>query len=113
MKHFPDFIRNEKNRIPETPSEGMEGFIFEGADGSQVVFWESISGSSVPLHKHDFYEYCLVVEGCYEGIVDGKPITLKPGDEFVISPGLLHEGKHSANYRAIDIFGGQRFKRNS
>ena len=54
-----------------------------------------------------------MVEGCYEGIVDGKSIVLNPGDECAIPPGVLHEGKHSANYRAIDIFGGPRFVRNT
>jgi quercetin dioxygenase-like cupin family protein len=111
MKHFPDFFKNPKNKVPDAP-EGMEGFLFEGADGCQVVFWENVSGGTVPVHKHDFWEYCYVVEGCYEGIVDGKAIKLEPGDECSIPPGVLHEGKHSANYRAIDIFGGPRVIRN-
>ncbi len=49
MKHFPDFIRNEKNRVPNAP-EGMEGFVFDGADGSQIVLWENVAGGSVELH---------------------------------------------------------------
>lgn len=107
MKHFPDFFKKEQNEVPNAP-EGMKGYFFEGADGSQVIFWENSSGGSVPLHTHDFWEYCYVVEGVYEGIVDGKPITLGPGDECLIPPGVPHQGKHSANYRAIDIFGGPR-----
>lgn len=110
MKHFPEFIRNNKNRVPDAP-EGMEGFVFDGADGSQVILWENASGGSVGLHTHDFWEYCYVLEGTYEGIVDGKPIKLGPGDECLIPPGVPHAGKHSKNYRALDIFGGQRIKR--
>jgi len=33
MKHFPDFFKNEKNKVPDSP-EGMEGYVFESADGS-------------------------------------------------------------------------------
>jgi|LFRM01.1.fsa_nt_gb quercetin dioxygenase-like cupin family protein len=110
MRKFPDFIRSEKNRVPEAP-EGMEGYVFDGADGSQIVLWENETGGSVGLHTHDFWEYCLVLDGYYEGIIDGKPVRLGPGDELVIPPGVPHEGKHSANYRAIDIFSGQRIKR--
>jgi quercetin dioxygenase-like cupin family protein len=110
MKHFPDFIRNEKNRVPNAP-EGMEGFVFDGADGSQIVLWENVAGGSVELHQHDYWEYCYVLDGCYEGVVDGKPIKLEPGDECIIPPGVPHKGKHSKNYRALDIFGGCRVKR--
>ncbi len=110
MKKFPEFIRNEKNRVPDAP-EGMEGFVFDGADGSQIVLWENRSGGSVELHQHDFWEYCLVLEGRYEGVIDGKPVTLGPGDECLIPPGVPHKGTHSENYRAKDIFGGQRIKR--
>jgi quercetin dioxygenase-like cupin family protein len=111
MKHFPDFIKKEQNKVPNAP-EGMEGYFFEGADGSQVIFWENQSGGSVALHTHDFWEYCYVVEGLYEGIVDGKPVSVGPGDECLVPPGIPHQGKHSSNYRAIDIFGGPRVIRN-
>ncbi len=107
MKHFPEFFKKTLNRVPDAP-EGMDGYWFESEDGSQVVFWENVSGGKVPPHQHDFWEYCYVVEGCYEGIVDGKPVILNPGDECAIAPGVIHEGKHSAHYRAIDIFGGSR-----
>ena len=60
MRKFPDFIRSEKNRVPEAP-EGMEGYVFDGADGSQIVLWENETGGSVGLHTHDFWEYCLVL----------------------------------------------------
>lgn len=111
MKHFPDFFKKEENKVPNAP-EGMEGYFFEGDDGSQVIFWENSSGGSVGLHSHEYWEYCYVVEGVYEGIVDGKPVKLGPGEECVIPPGVPHQGKHSANYRAIDIFGGPRVIRN-
>lgn len=111
MKHFPDFFKKEPNKVPNAP-EGMEGYFFQGDDGSQVIFWENVTGGSVGLHTHDFWEYCYVVEGWYEGIVDGKVVKLGPGDECVIPPGVPHQGKHSPNYRAIDIFGGPRVVRN-
>ena len=107
MKHFPDFFKNEKNKVPNAP-EGMEGYVFESADGCQAIFWENVTGGSVPLQTHDFWEYAYVVEGWYVGVIDGKVIRLEPGDECLIPPGVPHKGKHSSNYRAIDIFGGPR-----
>ena len=110
MKHFPEFVHNGKNAVADAP-EGMEGFLFDGVDGAQVVLWENTPGGAVKLHKHDFWEYCYVIEGTYDGIVGGKHIHLKPGDECIVPPGVIHEGNHSANYRAIDIFGGKRIDR--
>jgi hypothetical protein len=41
MDAFPEFMRRSANRIATgaqgTP--GIEGYIFDGADGSQMAFW--------------------------------------------------------------------------
>ena len=110
MKHFPDFVRNPANEVADAP-EGMKGYLFEGADGTQVVFWENVAGGESPMHSHDFWEYAIVLEGHYEGTVDGKPVTLGPGDECAIPPGAKHGGHHSAGYRAIDVWAGPRVQR--
>jgi len=107
---FPEFIRDPKNAVANAP-EGMTGFIFDGAGGEQVVFWENPHGGNSPPHKHDFWEYAIVVTGRFDGRIGDEEVHLGPGDECVIPPGVEHEGAYSTDYRAIDVFGGKRVKR--
>lgn len=111
MKQFPEFMRTEANRAADVPDPSMEGLVFEGADDIQIVFWTCKEGGTQPEHAHDFWEYCLVVEGTWEGTVGDKPVHLEPGDECAIPPGVKHSGRYSAGYRAIDAFGGKRVQR--
>jgi len=113
MKKFPEFFCNTANRVhpDDAPGEGMEGFVFEGADGVQIVFWQSEKGGTVPPHSHDYWEYALVVAGRFEGRVGDKAVSLGPGDELVVPPGVVHEGRHSAGYRAVDAFQARRVRR--
>jgi quercetin dioxygenase-like cupin family protein len=89
----------------------MEGYVFEGADGTQLVLWtnETGQGYSAP-HSHDFDEYCVVLSGRFTGLVDGKPVDVGPGEELHIPAGVVHEGGYTMGYRAIDGFGGRRVK---
>jgi quercetin dioxygenase-like cupin family protein len=90
--------------------EGMRGYMFQGPDGSQVVLWECDIDLEVGPHKHDFDEYCLVVEGTCEETIEGKTTVLRKGDEIVILSGRMHWAKIKAGYRAIDFFGGERLR---
>ncbi len=105
--HFPAPIRTRRLRVP--PMQGMEGFLFLGRDGSQVVFWECAAEVEVGPHSHDFDEYCLVVEGICAETVDGVEHVLRKGDEILIPAGKVHSARISPPYRAIDFFGGNRF----
>ena len=111
MKKFPDFVMSAVNRVDAGPNPDMAGSLFEGADEVQVVFWQSEAGGEQPEHVHDFWEYALVVEGTFDGVVDGKPVHLEPGDECAIPPGAVHKGTYSTGYRAIDAFAAKRVKR--
>jgi quercetin dioxygenase-like cupin family protein len=106
---FPDIIRKPEFEV-ESPWEGLRGYMFEGRDGSQVIFWECDIEIEVPSHKHDFDEYCLVVEGTCKETVEGKTTILNKGDECVIPAGKLHWATMGPNYRAIDYFGAPRCK---
>jgi quercetin dioxygenase-like cupin family protein len=111
MKKFPDFVMSAANRVAAGPNPDMAGSLFQGADGVQVVFWQSEAGGEQPEHVHDFWEYALVIEGTFEGTVDGRVVHLGPGDECVIPPGAVHRGTYSPGYRAIDAFGARRVVR--
>jgi hypothetical protein len=41
MDHFPEFMKNPANRIAtsDQATPGVEGYVFDGVDGSQMAFW--------------------------------------------------------------------------
>ena len=41
MNDFPNFMKNPANRIATShqATPGVEGYVFDGIDGSQMAFW--------------------------------------------------------------------------
>jgi len=110
MTEFPAFMKHPVNRIQrmQQATPGVEGYIFDGADGSQMAFWTCSETASSQEHDHDFDEYMLVVQGCYTLIIEGKNIEVRAGEEHVIPAGVKHAGKVLAGTRTIHFFGGHR-----
>ena len=113
MDAFPDFMKHPSNRIAQSSqaTPGVEGYVFEGADGSQMTFWSCAQSAASSAHTHDFDEYMLVVQGCYTLIVGGERKTLRAGEECVIPRGTPHAGEVAAGTRTIHLFGGHRVDR--
>ena len=112
MHEFPEFMRSAANAVKHTSrAGGMEGYVWDGADGSQVVLWHCRDGGRSEMHVHDFDEYALVVSGTCVSKVGDKTVTLQPGDECYIPAGVPHDSIYSADYRAIDAFGARRVER--
>lgn len=111
MNSFPDFVTAAANRVAGPPDPSMSGYVYEGRDDVQIVFWQCKEGGLQPEQVHDFWEYALVVEGTFDGLVGGLPVHLEPGDECVIPPGTKHSGRYSRGYRAIDAFSAKRVSR--
>ena len=46
MNDFPEFMRNPVNKIDARTqyTKGIEGYVFDGADGSQMAFWTNMEG---------------------------------------------------------------------
>lgn len=66
MNEFPEFMKHPANRIANTcqATRGVEGYIFDGADESQMAFWTCRETASSAAQVHDYDEYMLVVQGC-------------------------------------------------
>ena len=113
MHDFPEFMKNPANRIAKTDqaTPGVEGYVFDGADGSQMAFWTCRQTASSVAHVHDYDEYMLVVEGRYTLIIGVKRIPVNAGEEYVIPRGVLHAGEVTAGTRTIHAFGGHRANR--
>ena len=56
---------------------GVEGYVFDGADGSQMAFWACRETAASAAHSQDYDEYMLVVQGQYTLLIDGKRIPLR------------------------------------
>ena len=113
MNDFPEFMKHPANRIARAnqATPGVEGYVFDGADGSQMAFWTCAENTSSAEHTHDYDEYMLVVQGCYLLIIRGQRIPVKAGEEYFIPRGTPHKGEVVAGTRTIHAFGGRRVER--
>jgi quercetin dioxygenase-like cupin family protein len=53
----------------------VEGYVFDGADGSQMTFWTCHETAVSAPQTHDFDEYFVVVKGRYTLDIDGRRIS--------------------------------------
>jgi quercetin dioxygenase-like cupin family protein len=113
MDNFPDFMKHPANRIARSnqATPGVEGYVFDGRNGSQMAFWTCSEAAVSAAHAHDYDEYMIVVEGCYTLIIDGERIPVRAGEEYFISRGVPHSGEVVAGTRTIHAFGGHRADR--
>lgn len=113
MADFPAFMKNPLNRIASSSqyTEDIEGYVFDGADGSQVAFWTARADRTSQEHTHDFDEYILVVEGRCTVIAAGVTRELAAGDELLVPRGTRQSMRVSAGTRTMHVFGGRRAER--
>ncbi len=110
MREFSEFMKNPANRIgmDSQYTEGIEGYVFNGADESQMAFWTHYEDRDTKEHTHSYDEYFVVVHGQYTAIVNGREELLRAGQECHIPKGTPHSGKAVAGTRTIQCFGGKR-----
>jgi len=113
LEGFPEFMKNGANRIARSQQStpGVEGYVFDGADGSQMAFWTCAEAASSAEHVHDYDEYMVVVQGCYTLRIGGERIPVNAGQEYLIPRGVAHAGEVVAGTRTIHMFGGHRADR--
>ncbi len=113
MKEFPSFMKHPLNRIATTSqaTPGVEGYVFDGADGSQMAFWTCCETAASAPHAHEFDEYMIVVQGSYTLTIGTEKISLRAGEEYFIPRGMRHGGEVKAGTRTIHAFGGHRANR--
>jgi mannose-6-phosphate isomerase-like protein (cupin superfamily) len=113
MNEFPAFMKTPLNKIAtsDQATPGVEGYVFDGIEGSQMAFWTCKFDAVSSVHAHEYDEYMAVVEGCYTLVIDEKRIPLRAGDEYLIPSGVVHGGDVVAGTRTIHAFGGHRAER--
>ena len=112
MDTFPSFMKNPQNKIESSQqnTKDIEGYYFEGKDGSQMAFWECYADKESKPHTHDFDEYIACISGEYIALIHGEEIKLMPGDELFIPKGTEQGGRVKAGTRTIHAFGGKRIR---
>ena len=115
MDDFPQFMKNPANRIAagSQATPGVEGYVFDGVDQSQIAFWTCHQTASSAAHTHDYDEYMLVVRGRYTLVMNGARVAPQAGDEIVIPRGTPHSGEVLVGTRTVHAFGGRRARRES
>jgi len=113
MADFPAFVRNPANRIASSSqyTEGVEGYVFDGADGSQVALWTCREDRTSKEHTHAFDEYVLVIEGRVTAILGERRVELRAGEELVIPAGTRQSMAVVGGTRTVHVFGGDRARR--
>jgi quercetin dioxygenase-like cupin family protein len=110
MDDFPKFMKNALNHINSNQqnTKDIDGYYFEGNDGSQMAFWTCYSDRESKEQTHEFDEYTVCIAGEYVEIFDGVEHILKSGDEVFVPKGTPHHGRVKAGTRTIHCFGGKR-----
>ena len=113
MADFPDFVKNPKNRIAASSelTPDIEGYLFDGADGSQAALWRCDLDRSSVEHTHDFDEWVYVLEGRCTAFVGDETIELSAGQELFVPKGTRQRMAVSAGTRTLHVFGGRRASR--
>ncbi len=114
MDDFPRFMKSPANAISAgSQSDGIEGYVFDGVDGSQIAVWHCKSPGVSQEHVHSYDEYFVVLQGTYTVILRGEKIPVSAGEEYFIPRGLAHAGEYVGGTRTIHAFGGRRATRAS
>jgi quercetin dioxygenase-like cupin family protein len=115
MPDYPAFVRNPLNRIARSSqyTDDIEGYVFDGADGTQVALWTCKADRDSKEHSHDFDEYVFVIEGKCTAILEGRRIELVAGQELHVPKGTRQSMAVVAGTRTMHVFGGKRARRES
>ena len=110
MKDFPLFMKKQLNHIDSSQqnTHDIDGYYYEGKDGSQICFWTYYSDRESKENIHEFDEYVFCVSGEYVEIFNDEEHILHSGDELLIPKGTPHHGRVTKGTRTIHAFGGKR-----
>ena len=112
MEEFPQFMRNPLNAVAShQKSDGVEGYLYDGEDGSQAIIFQCATNGIAKEHVHDYDEYFVVVQGEYTLGIEGRTVRLTAGQEYYLPRGIPHDGAFLAGTRTINVFGGRRAER--
>jgi mannose-6-phosphate isomerase-like protein (cupin superfamily) len=113
MGDFPAFMKDPRDQIATSSqyTDDIEGWVFDGAGGSQVCFWRCATDRVSAEHTHDFDEWVVVLEGSVTAIMGDRRVELAKGDELLVPRGTKQSMAVAAGTRTMHVFGGPRARR--
>ena len=110
---FPAFLTGSANRVAPASMNipGVDAYVFDGADGTQLLLCHAKSDARTGEQWRDSDEYLVVLEGSYVLTINGMDIELGAGREFIIPRSARISGRFAAGTRTLHAFGGQRIQR--
>jgi quercetin dioxygenase-like cupin family protein len=81
------------NHIKGGPDySSVEGGVVEG-DRMIVALMRMPAGTGAETHSHPNEQWIYILEGTFEGAIEGKPFTAKAGTVVYVPANALHSGK--------------------
>ena len=81
------------NHIKGGPDySSVEGGVVEG-DRMIVALMRMPAGTGAETHSHPNEQWIYILEGTFEGAIEGKPFTAKAGTVVYVPSNALHSGK--------------------
>lgn len=105
MSHFIDSSELKRKELaPGVTIRTMWG------DKTMLSLVENSPHSVVPKHSHEVHEQSgIVLEGSFEMTIGGETKKMKPGDAYVIPPGVEHSLQGTDGWGlALDVFSPPR-----
>ena len=90
---------------PSAPfAPGVDAVALLAAGPALLSFIENEPGCDFPLHKHEAAQIFIMLEGSEEHHCGGETFLMVAGDVCVHPSNVLHGGRTTTGYRAIDVF---------
>jgi quercetin dioxygenase-like cupin family protein len=81
------------NHIKGGPDySSVEGGVVEG-DRMIVALMRMPAGTGAETHSHPNEQWIYILEGTFEGAIEGKPFTAKAGTVVYVPANAMHSGK--------------------
>ena len=104
---FPSFMKKPRGRA--LAPRGLEGQVFEGEGGSQVVLWVATEDVRTPDELHDD-EHLIVLEGSYSFRINEQNVEVKAGQEFQIPTGARFAAHYAPGTRTVHLYANPTVK---
>ena len=102
MIEFPAFMKNPANRIDTTSqyTDGIEGYVFNGADGSQMAFWTCYENSDSKEHTHEYGNRAYE-----DALLELRDVVTRAGFKPIAAGAFI--GEHSYSTKSTPVAVGR------
>jgi quercetin dioxygenase-like cupin family protein len=97
------FVRS-RDTAWETVGDGVRRQILGHGPDLMMVRVEFRKGAVGTMHHHPHRQVTYVASGSFEATIDGRTMTLGPGDCFYVAAGLPHGAVAKEDGTLIDVF---------